>query len=109
MVDFVETESYSKIRFEGPDVWRLTNIEPSRKDTMWSTNLHPAPENTAGYPDSGLLVEYASVKVQAKGGKIGPFRYLLRCSGATGRLYGWYPMERSLTLLDGETFTLTGR
>lgn len=100
----------------------LTNTAPSAAQTELDlvTN-HPAPAAANGYapvqPSITSSEQTAGVYklvlgdavFTADGGNIGPFRYAILMSGSGSNadpLIGWYDYGSSITLGDGETFTL---
>ena len=65
-------------------------------------------QNTAAESGGTMTMTGVDVVFTASGGTIGPFRYavLFNDSGATKYLVGYYDYGSSITLADGETFTV---
>lgn len=108
------------------DVLRLalTNTAPTAAtdDGFLPGSLHPAPAAANGYTSggntptnsgysqtsgTGALVLVDSV-FTASGGNLGPFRYVLLYddTAASDQLIGYWDYGSSITLADGETFTV---
>jgi hypothetical protein len=100
----------------------LTNTLPVNTQTVFDpvTN-HAAPAAANGYPAGGSDIQNAwsesggtatltatDVVFTASGGQIGPFRYavIYNDTNATDMLVAWYDYGSSITLNDGETFTV---
>jgi hypothetical protein len=96
----------------------LTNTAPSAGQSVFDpiTN-HPPPAAANGYTTGGHDInnEFSSGKmigtdivITATAGGIGPFRYvvLYNDTNATDMLIGWYDYGSSITLAEGETFTI---
>lgn len=99
----------------------LTNTAPSASNTTWNTTDHPAPAAANGYTAGGntptisssaqsggtYKLVLADTVFTASGGQIGPFRYaILYNSMASNKPIGWWDYGSSITLNDGETFTV---
>jgi hypothetical protein len=98
----------------------LTNTAPSASNAVLADIAQVAA--TGGYAaggytlDSVVLTETAGTAkvviadevIIATGGSIGPFRYVVICNATTagGPLVNWYDYGSSITLADGESFTL---
>lgn len=101
----------------------LTNVLPVATQTVFDpvTN-HAAPAAANGYTTGGEDITNAysenpagtgemtavDIVFTASGGQIGPFRYVViyNDTNATDMLMGWYDHGSSITLNDGETFTV---
>lgn len=99
----------------------LTNTAPSATQTTWNTTDHPAPVAANGYTAGGTATTIAvsettgtttvtgtQVVFTASGGQIGPFRYavLYNDTSASDNGVGYIDYGSSITLNDGETFTV---
>lgn len=101
----------------------LSNTAPAATDTTWNTTSHPAPTNTNGYTAGGTAttigisettgtttVTGTQVVFTASGGTLGPFRYALvyndSATSPADALIGFADYGSSITLNDGETFTV---
>lgn len=97
----------------------LTNEAPLAGDTVKGDMVELS--SGGGYTAGGVDIQNAAtesggtmtmtgvdVVFTASGGTIGPFRYavLFNDSGATKYLVGYYDYGSSITLADGETFTV---
>ena len=100
----------------------LTNTAPAQTDTVWSTGVYPAPTNTFGYTAGGntptnegwanatgtSMLKLASTTYTASGGAIGPVQYcIMYDSSSSNNLIGSYNYGSSITLNNGETFTIS--
>jgi hypothetical protein len=101
----------------------LTDTAPTAAtDTVFDILVYPAPAEAHGYTSNGETVTVAShgetggtwtlgctadIVVTASGGAIGPFRYavLYDTAGVKG-VIGYWDYGSSVTLADGETFTI---
>lgn len=101
----------------------LSNTEPSALDTQLDTGGdHPPPAATNGYAAGGQALDNVvsgqtggTYKLEAddevftaSGGDLGPFRYaiLYNDDAAGDELIGWWDYGSSITLSDGESFTV---
>lgn len=100
----------------------LTNTAPVATQTTFdAVTNHAAPAAANGYTAGGVDIQNAytetggtgtmtavDVVFTATAGGIGPFRYavLYNDTNATDALVGWYDYGSSITLADGETFTV---
>lgn len=111
---------WSSHTFKAP----LTNTAPTASQTTWNTTDHPAPAAANGYTAGGQALDTVTLtessgtaKVTiadevytASGGNLGPFRYVViyndtQTSPADAAV-AWYDYGSSITLADGETFTI---
>jgi len=106
----------------GSDVLKvaLTDSAPVATNTVLANITQITAEN--GYSAGGPAVTVSSSSqtsgtyslvgvdrvITASGGTIGPFRYvaLYNDTAASDELIGWYDYGSSITLADGETFTV---
>lgn len=121
---FVEALA-EKVHNLGSDTLKiaLTNTAPTNTDTVFAPgSLHPPPSNTNGYTSGGSAVTISSsaqsaglyslvgtdLTFTASGGTLGAFRYaiLYNDTAAGDELIGWWDYGSSITLADGETFTV---
>lgn len=101
----------------------LSDTAPTATDTVFAPgSAHPPPTNTNGYTSGGntlgsqdaeqttgtLALSGADSVFTASGGTLGPFRYVILWNDthATDGLIGWWDYGSSITLADGETFTV---
>ena len=101
----------------------LTDTEPSATDTQFLPgSSHPPPTNTNGYSAGGQALDNVvssqtsgTFKLEAddevftaSGGDLGPFRYALlyNDSATNDEVIGWWDYGSSITLSDGESFTV---
>lgn len=102
----------------------LTNTAPTAaSDTGFLPgSSHPPPANTNGYTTGGNAVTISSsaqasgtyklvladTVFTAAGGQLGPFRYaiLYNDTAASDQVIGYWDYGASVTLSDGETFTV---
>lgn len=99
----------------------LSNTAPSASDTVFAPGgAHPAPAAANGYAPTQATQSSSAqsggtyklvlgdVVFTASGGQIGPFRYaiLYNDDAASDQLIGWHDYGSSVTLNDGETFTV---
>lgn len=67
-------------------------------------------QNVAWVSGGVLSVSGTDVQIEASGGTIGPFRYVVLYNDTptdpTDPLIGWWDYQSNLTLQDGETFTV---
>jgi len=99
----------------------LTNETPLATDTVKADMVEITAQN--GYPAGGediqndcsesggtLTVTAVDVVFTASGGSFGPFRYAViyndTPTSPADPLVGWYDYGSSITVLDGETFTV---
>jgi len=107
----------------GSDVLKLalTNTAPTASDTVFDPGgAHPPPAAANGYAATQATISsseqaggtyklvLADVVFTAAGGQIGPFRYALlyNDTAASDEVIGWWDYGSSITLADGETFTV---
>lgn len=118
---FVEALA-EKVHNLGSDTLKiaLSNTAPSAGNTQLSNITQIS--NGNGYTTGGSAVTISSsaqssgtykltladLVFTAAGGSIGPFRYvvLYNDTAANDELIGWYDYGSSITLADGETFTV---
>lgn len=101
----------------------LSNTAPAATDTVFAPGgAHPPPAATNGYTTGGntlasqdaeqtsgtLALSGADSVFTASGGNLGPFRYVILWNDthASDGLIGYYDYGSSITLADGETFTV---
>lgn len=101
----------------------LTNTAPAQTDASWSTGSFPNPTNTNGYTTGGTAttigisettgtttVTGTQVVFTASGGTLGPFRYAIvyndTATSPADAIIGYADYGSSITLNDGETFTV---
>lgn len=95
----------------------LTNTAPvAATDTVWSTGVYPAPAAANGYTAGGhdttnlfsaAKMTGTDIVITATAGGIGPFRYvILYNDDSADKLIGYYDYTSSITLNEGETFTI---
>jgi len=115
---FVEALA-EKVHNLGSDTltWALTNSAPSAANTVLAnitqityTNLSArVPTITSSSQTSGTYkLVLADLVLTASGGTVGPFRYavLYNDTATNDELIGSYDYGSSITLADGETFTI---
>lgn len=115
---FVEALS-EKVHNLGSDTltWALTNSAPLATNTQLSnltqityTNLSSrvASITTSSQTSGTYKLVLADLVLTASGGSVGPFRYavLFNDTATNDELIGWYDYGSSITLADGETFTI---
>jgi hypothetical protein len=118
---FVEDVA-EKVHNLGSDTLKiaLTNSAPSASNTIFSNLIEISATN--GYTAGGTAITITSsvqsggtyklvgndVVFTASGGSIGPFRYavIYNSTAASGNLIGWWDYASSLTLTNGNTFTV---
>ena len=128
MASFNKFESFVEALAEkthdlGSDVLKLalTNTAPTASDTVFDPGgAHPPPAAANGYAATQATISsseqaggtyklvLADVVFTAAGGQIGPFRYALlyNDTAASDEVIGWWDYGSSITLADGETFTV---
>ena len=101
----------------------LTNTAPTNTDTVFAPGtLHPPPVAANGYTTGGhtsaqvtssqsggtYKLVLTDVVITATAGGIGPFRYVIlyNDSAVADELIGYYDYASSISLADGETFTI---
>lgn len=95
----------------------LTNSAPSAANTVLAnisqisyTNLSSRVLTVTGSVQSGGTYKLTvnDLILTASGGSVGPFRYvvLYNDSAASKELIGWYDYGSSITLANGDTFTI---
>lgn len=103
----------------------LSNTAPSATDTSLATGgAHPPPAATNGYSAGGQALDTVTLSESsgtakvtiadevftASGGNLGPFRYVIiyndTASSPADALVCYYDYGSSITLADGETFTI---
>lgn len=121
--DFVEQVCKAIHDLDGTHTLKvaLTNTAPSATQTTWNVTDHPAPAAANGYTAGGTattptLTEssgtaklvLSDVVFTASGGNLGPFRYVViyNDTAASDNAIAWYDYGSSITLADGETFTI---
>lgn len=115
---FVEAMA-EKVHNLGSDTltWALTNTAPSASNTVLAnitqityTNLSArVPTITSSSQTGGTYkLVLADLTLTASGGSVGPFRYavLYNDTATNDELIGYYDYGSSITLADGETFTI---
>lgn len=117
---FVEALA-EKVHNLGSDTltWALTNSAPSASNTVLAditqityTNLSSrvATVSSSSQTSGTYKLVLADLVLTASGGSVGPFRYAVLFndtpSSPADPLIGWYDYGSSITLADGETFTL---
>lgn len=115
---FVEAMA-EKVHNLGSDTltWALTNTAPSASNTVLAnitqityTNLSArVPTISSSSQTSGTYkLVLADLTLTASGGSVGPFRYavLYNDTATNDELIGYYDYGSSITLADGETFTI---
>jgi hypothetical protein len=115
---FVEALS-EKVHNLGSDTltWALTNSAPLATNTQLSnltqityTNLSSrvATISSSSQSSGTYKLVLADLVLTASGGSVGPFRYavLFNDTATNDELIGWYDYGSSITLADGETFTI---
>lgn len=101
----------------------LTNTAPTAGQASWNTTDHPAPAAANGYTAGGTATTptwsetsgtaklvLSDVVFTASGGQIGPFRYVIlyndSATSPADAAIAWWDYGSSITLNDGETFTV---
>jgi hypothetical protein len=102
----------------------LTNVLPvANQASLDTVTNHTAPTSTSGYTAGGTAttitisettgtttVQGTQVIFTASGGQIGPFRYAIlyndTATSPADALIAWWDYSSSITLNDGETFTV---
>lgn len=101
----------------------LTNTAPTATQTTWNTTDHPAPAAANGYTAGGATttislsettgtttVQGTQVAWTATAGGIGPFRYAVlyndTATSPADAAIAWFDYGSSITVADGESFTL---
>lgn len=115
---FVEAVA-EKVHNLGSDTltWALTNSAPAATNTVLAnitqisyTNLsaRAATISSSSQTSGTYKLVLADLVLTASGGSVGPFRYavLYNDTATNDELIGWYDYGSSITLADGETFTL---
>jgi len=132
MADFVKFSKFLSQLANGGDnrgsdtlKFALTNTAPTpASDTVFDPiTKHPPPLAANGYTEGGHAATIASsaesggtytlacttdVVITAQAGGIGPFRYVILYddTSADDKLIGYWDYGSSITLADGETFTI---
>lgn len=130
MASFNKFQDFTEQLIRGTHDWdahnfkvALTNTAPLAAQASWSASNHPPPAFTDGYPSGGLstvitvsetggvtTVSGVQCVFSASGGSIGPFRYAIlyndTATNPADAAVGWWDYGNSITLGDGETFTL---
>jgi hypothetical protein len=121
---FVENEA-EKVHNLGSDTLKiaLSNTAPAATDTVFAPGgAHPPPAAANGYTGGGHAVTITTssqtagtytlagnqVVITATAGGIGPFRYVIlyNDTSAADSVIAWWDYGSSITLADGETFTV---
>jgi len=116
---------YEKTHNLGADTLKvaLSNTSPTNTDTVFAPGtLHPPPAAANGYTALGHTVTITAslqtagvykltgndVVITATAGGIGPFRYVIfyNDTAASDELISWWDYGSSITLGDGEAFTV---
>lgn len=122
--DFVE-QLEKGVHVFGTHIFKvaLTNTAPVATQTTWNTTDHPAPAAANGYPAGGTATTTAisesggtstvtgtQVVFTATAGGIGPFRYAVlyndTATSPADAAVSWCDYGSSITLADGETYTV---
>jgi hypothetical protein len=121
---FVENEA-EKVHNLGSDTLKiaLSNTAPAATDTVFAPGgAHPPPAAANGYTGGGHTVTITTssqtagtytlagnqVVITATAGGIGPFRYVIlyNDTSTSDSVIAWWDYGSSITLADGETFTV---
>lgn len=129
MAGYIKFLSFSEKLITGDHDWNthtyklaLTNTAPTTDQVSFNLASHPTPTAAAGYPavsNGGAqltltvarsvgttTVSADQVVFTATAGGIGPFRYAILYNATNNFLVAYWDYATSITLQEGETFTV---